>query len=413
MIRLFFLQIPEGIRREVYKTEGKGKNMSKGKVVVGMSGGVDSSVAAYLLKEQGYEVIGVTMKTWQPESAQIQALEGGCCGFSAVEDARRVASELDIPYYVMNFGDIFQETVVHNFINEYLHARTPNPCIRCNRFVKWEALLNRSLAIGADFIATGHYARVVRLEEDLYGGKYTAKCKTQGSFADGSKDMVCNSAGRYAVKKSRTQKKDQTYALYNLTQEQLAHTLMPVGDYSKEEIRDIARHAGLPVADKPDSQEICFVPDKDYAGFICRETNCHIPEGNFVDNEGNVLGKHRGLIHYTIGQRKGLNLALGKPVYVSKLRPEMNEVVVGDEEEVFTDSLLCNDLNHMAVPRFPTDDMVTAKIRYGNRETPCRIEYLKDDLCRCIFEEKVRAAAPGQSVVFYQGDIVLGGGTIL
>lgn len=384
--------------------------MSKGKVVVGMSGGVDSSVAAYLLKEQGYEVIGVTMKIWHSES-QIQGL--GCCGFSAVEDARHVASELGIPYYVMNFGDIFQETVVHNFIDEYLHARTPNPCIRCNRFVKWEALLNRSLAIGADFIATGHYARVVRLEGDLYGGKYTAKCKAQRSFTDGGTNMVCNSAGRYAVKKSRTQKKDQTYALYNLTQEQLAHTLMPVGDYSKEEIRDIARHAGLPVADKPDSQEICFVPDKDYAGFICREANCHIPEGNFVDNKGTVLGKHKGLIHYTIGQRKGLNLALGKPVYVSELRQETNEVVVGDEEEVFTDSLLCNDLNHMAVPRFPTDDMVTAKIRYGNKETPCRIEYLKDDLCRCTFEEKVRAAAPGQSVVFYQGDIVLGGGTIL
>lgn len=386
--------------------------MSKGKVVVGMSGGVDSSVAAYLLKEQGYEVIGVTMEIWQSESAQMQEIEGGCCGFSAVDDARRVAAELNIPYYVMNFRDVFQETVINNFIDEYLHARTPNPCIRCNRFVKWEALLNRSLAIGADFIATGHYARVVRLEGDLYGGKYTAS-KAYGKFADGGANMVCNSTGRYAIKKSTTQKKDQTYALYNLTQEQLKHTLMPVGDYSKEEVRDIAGHAGLPVAGKPDSQEICFVPDKDYAGFICRETNCHMPEGNFVDKEGNVLGKHKGLIHYTIGQRKGLNLALGKPVYVSELRPETNEVVVGDEEEVFTDSLLCNDLNHMAVPRFPTEDMVTAKIRYGNKETPCRIEYLKDDLCRCTFEEKVRAATPGQSVVFYQGDIVLGGGTIL
>jgi tRNA-specific 2-thiouridylase len=381
--------------------------MSKGKVVVGMSGGVDSSVAAYLLKEQGYDVIGVTMEIWQSESEDVQQMEGGCCGLSAVDDARRVAAELGIPYYVMNFRDVFQKTVIDNFVDEYLHARTPNPCIRCNRFVKWEALLNRSLSIGADFIATGHYAKVVKLSEELFG----AKDGSGDDFLSGKNQY--SSIGRYAVKKSVTQKKDQTYALYNLTQEQLKHTLMPVGDYCKEEIRDIANRVGLPVASKPDSQEICFVPDQDYAGFICRETGCQVPEGNFVDRDGNVIGRHKGLIHYTIGQRKGLNLALGKPVYVSKLCPERNEVVVGDEEEVFTDTLMCNDLNHMAVDRFPTDRIVTAKIRYGNRETPCRIEYLEEDLCRCRFEEKVRAATPGQSVVFYWGDVVLGGGTIL
>lgn len=357
--------------------------MSGKKVVVGMSGGVDSSVAAYLLKEQGYEVIGVTMEIWQPKSQEAQELSGGCCGLSAIEDARRVAEKLNIPYYVMNFREVFKEKVINNFTQEYLHARTPNPCIRCNRFVKWEALLNRSLSIGADFIATGHYAKVVRLDNE-----------------------------RYAIKKSVTKEKDQTYALYNLTQEQLRHTLMPVGDYSKKEIRDIAGHAGLPVAEKPDSQEICFVEDGDYAGFICRETNISMPEGNFVDKEGTIVGRHKGLLHYTIGQRKGLNLALGKPVYVSELRQETNEVVVGDEEEVFTDSLLCNDLNHMAVSKFPTDT-VMAKVRYGKKETPCKIEYLESDLCQCIFEEKVRAVTPGQSVVFYQGDIVLGGGIIL
>lgn len=377
--------------------------MAKGKVVLGMSGGVDSSVAAYLLKEQGYEVIGVTMEVWQPLSQKEQQLEGGCCGLSAIEDARRVAAELDIPHYVMNFRDIFQEKVINKFIDEYLHARTPNPCILCNRFVKWEALLNRSLAMGADFIATGHYAKVVKLEEDLYQGKYTEK--TKGS--------ICNSMGRYAIKKSITKKKDQTYALYNLTQEQLRHTLMPIGDYTKEEVRDIAKRKGLPVAEKPDSQEICFVLDKDYAGFIQKEIGYCVPEGNFIDKNGTILGRHKGLIHYTIGQRKGLQLSLGRPVYVSKLLPKTNEVVIGEETEVFTKVISCNDLNHMAVPRFPTNDLVMAKIRYGNKEMPCRIEYLEEDKCLCTFEDSVRAAAPGQAIVFYQGDIVLGGGTIL
>ncbi len=377
--------------------------MAKGKVVLGMSGGVDSSVAAYLLKEQGYEVIGVTMEVWQPLSQKEQQLEGGCCGLSAIEDARRVAAELDIPYYVMNFRDIFQEKVINKFIDEYLHARTPNPCILCNRFVKWEALLNRSLAMGADFIATGHYAKVVKLEEDLYQGKYTEK--TKGS--------ICNSMGRYAIKKSITKKKDQTYALYNLTQEQLRHTLMPIGDYTKEEVRDIAKRKGLPVAEKPDSQEICFVLDKDYAGFIQKEIGYYVPEGNFIDKNGTILGRHKGLIHYTIGQRKGLQLSLGRPVYVSKLLPKTNEVVIGEETEVFTKVISCNDLNHMAVPRFPTNDLVMAKIRYGNKEMPCHIEYLEEDKCLCTFEDSVRAAAPGQAIVFYQGDIVLGGGTIL
>lgn len=376
--------------------------MSKGKVVVGMSGGVDSSVAAYLLKEQGYDVIGITMEIWQPQTQQCLQDEGGCCGLSAVNDARKVADELGIPYYVMNFRDVFQKTVIDNFVDEYLHARTPNPCIRCNRFVKWEALLQRSLAIGADFIATGHYARVVNLTEDMYFQK-----------ENGENKAVYHSAGRYAIKKSVTAHKDQTYALYNLTQEQLRHTLMPVGDYCKEEIRDIAEKIGIPVASKPDSQEICFIPDHDYAGFIRRETGCGDQEGNFVDCHGNVVGRHKGMIHYTIGQRKGLNLSLGKPVYVSKLCSETNEVVVGDEAEVFTDTLLCSQLNHMAVSKFPEQETVTAKIRYGNRETPCRIEYIEEDICRCHFEEKVRAVTPGQAVVFYHGDLVLGGGTIL
>ncbi|MGN0291458.1 MAG: tRNA 2-thiouridine(34) synthase MnmA, partial [Lachnospiraceae bacterium] len=260
--------------------------MNRKKVVVGMSGGVDSSVAAYLLKEQGYDVIGATMQIWQEEAEFVQEENGGCCGLSAVEDARRVAGELDIPYYVMNFRKEFKEQVMDYFIGEYLQGRTPNPCIACNRYVKWESLLKRSLEIGADYIATGHYARIEQLEN-----------------------------GRYAIRNSVTAAKDQTYALYNLTQEQLAHTLMPVGDYTKDEIRGIAEKISLRIAKKPDSQDICFVPDGDYAGFICRETGEDvIKEGNFVTADGTVIGRHKGITNYTIGQRKGLNLSMGRPV---------------------------------------------------------------------------------------------------
>ena len=290
------------------------------KVVVGMSGGVDSSVAAWLLKEQGYDVIGVTMQIWQDEDTEVQEAEGGCCGLSAVDDARRVAMDLGIPYYVMNFKEEFRKNVMDYFVGEYVEGRTPNPCIACNRHVKWESLLRRSIAIGADYIATGHYAQIDRLP-----------------------------GGRYSLKTSVTASKDQTYALYNLTQEQLSHTLMPVGSYHKEEIRDMAERLGLPVAHKPDSQEICFIPDHDYASFIEEYTGRELPPGNFVDLDGNVLGRHRGITHYTVGQRKGLNLSMGRPVFVVEIRPETNEVVIGDNQDVFTNVLRCGKLNWMAV----------------------------------------------------------------
>ena len=351
-------------------------NMSKNRVVVGMSGGVDSSVAAYLLKEQGYEVIGVTMRVWQEE--------GGAEGKNgAVEDARRVAAVLDIPYDTVDFRDVFQKKVIDNFIAEYLAGNTPNPCIRCNRYVKWEALLSFASKAGAEFIATGHYARIRRLGN-----------------------------GRYAVSKASTVEKDQTYALYQLTQSQLAHTLMPLGEYRKEEIRQIAEKAGLPVADKPDSQEICFIPDNDYGAFLGRHAK--LPKaGNFVDLKGNVLGTHAGIHNYTIGQRKGLNIAFGQPMYVCGIRPATNEVVLGSNEDTFTDEVVCNRINYMAVEDLGGGQEMTAKIRYGSREYACRAEYIGEDVLRCRFTEKVRAATPGQAIVFYRGDDVLGGGTVI
>ncbi len=359
--------------------------MEKKKVVIGMSGGVDSSVAAWLLKEQGYDVIGVTMQIWQDEENAVQEENGGCCGLSAVEDARRVAGQLGIPYYVMNFKREFQTNVIDYFIGEYLNGRTPNPCIACNRYVKWESLLRRSLAIGADYIATGHYARV----EQLPGG-------------------------RYALRKSVTAAKDQTYALYNLTQEQLSRTLMPVGAYTKEEIRAMAEQLGLQVAHKKDSQEICFIPDHDYARFIEESGNPVPPEGNFVDEEGNVLGRHKGIIHYTIGQRKGLNLSMGHPVFVTAIRPETNEVVIGTGQDVFTDRLRCGNLNWMAMDGLNGGEArVTAKIRYSHKGAPCLVRDLGDGTAECMFDEPQRAVTPGQAVVFYQGDYVAGGGTIL
>ena len=354
-------------------------------VVVGMSGGVDSSVAAYLLKQQGYRVIGVTMQIWQDEDGDVQEEQGGCCGLSAVDDARRVAMQLEIPYYVMNFKQEFREHVMDYFAGEYLEGRTPNPCIACNRYVKWESLLRRSIAIGADYIATGHYARIERLEN-----------------------------GRFALRRSVTEAKDQTYALYNLTQEQLSRTLMPVGSYHKDEIRRMAEEIGLNVAHKPDSQEICFVPDKDYASFIEDYTGKTCPEGNFVDLQGNVLGRHKGISHYTVGQRKGLNLSMGRPVFVVEICPDTNEVVIGEGEDVFTNILRCSKLNWMAVDGLHGGRLrVDAKIRYSHRGAACTIREIGENLVECVFDEPVRAVTPGQAVVFYTGDYVAGGGTIL
>lgn len=359
--------------------------MSKQKtVVVGMSGGVDSSVAAYLLKKQGYRVIGVTMQIWQDEEQQKQKSEVGCCGLSAVEDARRVAQVLDIPYYVMNFKHDFKINVIDYFINEYQAGRTPNPCIACNRYVKWESLLKRSMEIGADYIATGHYAKIRHMDN-----------------------------GRYAVEKSVTAGKDQSYALYNLTQEQLARTLMPIGEYQKERVREIADEAGLPVAHKPDSMEICFVPEGDYASYIEEAEGVKPEPGNFVDMQGHVLGRHRGIIHYTVGQRKGLNLALGYPAFVVRIKPETNEIIIGRLEDNLSKKVYISHVNHMSEQNFSEYKTYLGKIRYNHGGSQCTVRRLKDDLYECIFTEPQRAVTPGQALVLYDDSLVAGGGTIL
>lgn len=353
----------------------------KGKVVLGMSGGVDSSVAAYLLKEQGYEVIGVTMQIWQENNEHTER-EGGCCSLSAVNDARRVADSLDIPYYVMNFKEIFKEKVIDYFVDEYLEGRTPNPCIACNRHIKFQELLRRARSLGADYVATGHYARIYK--ED----------------------------GRYILEKAEDDHKDQTYALYDLTQDQLARTLMPCGEYHKDEIREIAKKIGLDVYNKKDSQDICFVEDGDHGNFVYSMVPMKKNPGNFVDKRGKVLGQHKGIAFYTIGQRKGLGLALGVPAFVMEIRKDTNEVVIGTDEDLRSDTLIANDINLIAVEKLTEPKELTGKIRYSAKPAPCIASMNEDGTMTVKFFEKQRAITKGQSIVLYDGLKVFGGGII-
>ena len=353
-------------------------------VVVGMSGGVDSSVAAYLLKQQGYTVIGVTMQVLPPEPIQQQGQNGGCCGLSAIEEARRIACKLDIPHYVMNFREVFQKNVIDYFVSEYQKGRTPNPCIACNRYVKWEALLQNSKKIGADFIATGHYAEIVKHPKTQ---RYTLKCRDEN-------------------------KKDQTYVLYNLTQEQLQYTLMPIGGSQKEVIRKIAEQIDINISKKPDSQEICFIPDNDYSGFIQRETAKTYPAGNFVDLDGNVLGKHKGIIYYTVGQRKGLGIAFGKPMYVYSIDAEKNEVVLCENDALFQKTVYADDLNFMGIEKIENGTRLQGKIRYHHNKAWCTVYMKNESELMCVFDEPQRAVTPGQALVLYDGEYVACGGTI-
>jgi tRNA-uridine 2-sulfurtransferase len=354
----------------------------KQKVVLGMSGGVDSSVAAYILKEQGYEVIGITMQVW-PRDEEYEELEGGCCSLSSVNDARRVADKLDIPFYVMNYKEIFEKKVISYFVEEYLAGRTPNPCIACNKYIKFDEFLNKAKMLGADYIATGHYAKIEKDEE----------------------------TGRYLLLRANDDRKDQTYVLYGLTQYQLQHTLMPLYGYTKDRVREIAAEIGLDVANKPDSEEICFVPDNDYAKFIKKRVPDKVKEGNFVDENGKFLGKHKGIVHYTIGQRKGLGIAFGKPMFVADIIPDKNLVVLSDEGSVFKSKLYAEDINLIAFETLTEPMRVTIKIRSTAKEAPALIKPERNGVV-VEFDTPQRAITKGQAVVFYNGNTVIGGGTI-
>jgi len=340
-----------------------------------MSGGVDSSLAAALLKEAGYEVIGVTMQIWPSDK---QAF-GGCCGLEAIEAAKRVAHKLGIPHYVMNFRDIFAQRVIADFCEEYSLGRTPNPCIRCNQYVKFDALLKRTEELDADFIATGHYARIEQ------------------------------SPNGYRLLKAVDPTKDQTYFLYTLRQRELQHLLLPLGNLHKVETRRLAAERGLPTADRRESQDICFIPDNDYRSFIAK----HIAtkSGDIVDTEGEVLGEHHGLAQYTVGQRHGLGLASNERLYVLRLDVAHNRLVVGTEDQLVSDSLFATELSWVSekAPQAPIN--ITAKIRYQSPEAAAEL-HLDDGVAEVNFHQPQKAIAPGQAVVFYQGDAVLGGGII-
>ena len=347
-----------------------------------MSGGVDSSVAALLLLEKGYEVTGVTMKL-RPDEYMTGSLSGGCCSLDDIDDARRVAYKLGIDHFVLNFTDVFSEKVIDYFAREYQNGRTPNPCIACNAFVKFDALLHRALALGYDYIATGHYS-VIEYSHEI---------------------------GRWLLKKAPCAK-DQSYVLYRLTQQQLAHTLMPLGGMEKQEARALAAAHDLPVAQKPDSQEICFVEDNNYARFIERYTGYTAPLGNFIDKNGNILGRYLGITNYTIGQRKGLGMAFGRPMYVTKINASDNTVTLGEEGSQYKSELVANNINFIPFDKLNERLEVTAKVRYQAKPAKAVIFPYDEDKVNVVFEEAQRSVTPGQAVVFYKDDLVVGGGTI-
>ncbi len=359
----------------------------KEKAIIAMSGGVDSAVAALLTKEKGFECIGVTMKLFYDEDIEENEAEreNSCCSLSDVEDARNVATLLGMRHYVFNFSDKFRSFVIDPFVDDYENGRTPNPCIACNRHLKFDKLYQRARELGFDHVVTGHYARI---EYD-------------------------EMRARYLLKKAVDETKDQSYVLYSMTGEQLTHTLFPLGAYRKSEVREIAAAHGFVNARKHDSQDICFVRNGTYADFIRHYTGKEYPSGDFVDEEGNVLGRHKGIIHYTVGQHKGLGISSDIPWYVKDVRPESNTVVLARNEALFTDTCEAGNVNLIAFDRIDVPLRVTAKVRYRQKEQPATVTMTADGHLHIVFDEPQRAITRGQAVVLYDGDIVVGGGTIL
>lgn len=355
------------------------------KVMIGMSGGVDSSAAALILKEQGYDIVGVTLEMFHDDDiicAEKNAKNNG--NLSGVSDAKSVAEKLGFEHMTFDFRNIFRKSVMEYFCDSYFSGKTPNPCIECNRCVKFGEMLKVALESGCDYIATGHYA-VCEYDEK---------------------------SGRYLLKKSADKSKDQTYMLYSLTQEQLAHTLFPLGNLEKSQVRELANKYGLINADKQDSQDICFVPDGKYVEFIEKFTGKKCSQGNYVDMDGKILGRHNGHINYTTGQRKGLGIALGKPAYVVKKDCDANTVTLGDEKDLYTTSLIAENVNLISVAEITEPMRITAKARYSQRDCGAVLSYLGNGRYSVVFDEPQRAVTRGQAVVFYDGDIVVGGGTI-
>jgi tRNA-uridine 2-sulfurtransferase len=346
------------------------------RVLVAMSGGVDSSVAAYLLKKQGYEVIGATIKTWSSDECRDERAKG-CCSLKDLDDARSVAGKLDIPYYVLNLSDHFKETVIDNFVSTYLEGKTPNPCIQCNHHVKFGSFLNKARELKADHIATGHYARKIYDEK----------------------------TGRWCIQKGKDDSKDQSYVLFGMSQEQIKKALFPVGDFDKLQIRQLAKELGLRTFDKPDSQEICFVP-KHYSSLL--EKHQKSKEGPLTDTEGNAMGTHPGYYHFTIGQRKGIKVTDPTPYYVVDILPIENRVVIGKEEDLFKKSVYIEKINWL---KEPESKRCMVKIRYKHHPAPGTITR-EGDGARFVFDEPQKAPCPGQAAVFYEGDTVIGGGYI-
>lgn len=351
--------------------------------LIAMSGGVDSAVAAFLMKEAGFSCVGATMRLY--ENADIDfAGEKSCCSLEDVEDARAVAARIGIPYYVFNFKEDFSRQVIDRFVESYERGCTPNPCIDCNRFLKFDRMYRRARELGLNYVVTGHYARI-----------------DQGE------------TGRWRLRKGPDPQKDQSYVLYAMTQEQLAHTRFPLGALHKDQVRAIAQAQGFVNAKKHDSQDICFVPHGDYGAFICRRTGRTYPAGDFVDPQGKVLGRHKGIIHYTIGQRRGLGVSGGRPLYVKEIRPEDNTVVLTDHDRLFQRTAIAADFNWIAFEAPAEPVRVCARARYHQPEQPATAEVLPDGRVRITFDQGQRALTKGQAVVLYQGDVVVGGGTIV